>query len=321
MTWSMSTLAIAKCPKQVKGPHLGLKFCGVVNKTDSRSEFYILSSYNSEMLLVLRNPMAANVLSTGDSTAKNTRLTETQQIDLYKRIQAFEIDEEEVQLSFSMRLARENAWTVDYACQVIEEYKKFVFLWMVMEHPVTPSDQVDQVWHLHLTYTRSYWERFCDHALQAHLHHEPTKGGSAESEKFDGWYRQTLQSYEMLFGEPPPKDIWPSPADRFGRDLNFVRANTQQKWIVPKPPISKDVVAGVFAATLFFLGLYYANISGKVANPIGGLLISIVAATAGFSLIQFLAKALDSLNSPSLPAHLSGGCALAGENYIGCGGG
>ena len=265
--------------------------------------------------------MAANVQPTGDSIEKSTGLTETQQIDLYKRIQAFEIDEEEAQLMFPIRLARDNAWTVDYAHQVIEEYKKFVFLWMVMEHPVTPSDQVDQVWHLHLTYTHSYWERFCDHVLQVPLHHEPTKGGAAESEKFDGWYRQTLESYETLFGEPPPKDIWPSPTDRFGRDLHFVRANTQQKWIVPKPRISKDVAAGVFAATLFAVCLYYTNIAENVANPIGGLFISIIAATAGFSLIQFLAKALDSLNSPPLPAHLSGGCVLASENYIGCGGG
>ena len=265
--------------------------------------------------------MAANVLPTGDSTAKSTQLTKAQQIDLYKRIQAFEIDEGDVQLTFPMRLARENAWAADYACQVVEEYKKFVFLWMVMEHPVTPSDQVDQVWHLHLTYTHSYWERFCNRVLQASLHHEPTKGGAAESEKFDGWYHQTLQSYEMLFGEPPPKDIWPSPTERFGRDLHFVRANTRQKWIVPKPPISKNVVAGGFAATLFLAGLYYANIAASIENPIGGLCISVVAGTAGFSLIQFLAKALDSLNSPSLPAHSSGGCILAGENYIGCGGG
>ncbi len=266
--------------------------------------------------------MAANVLPNGYSKAKNMRLTEAQQADLYKRIRAFEIDEKDAQPTFLMRLARENAWSVDYARRVIEEYKKFTFLWMVAEHPVTPSDQVDQVWHLHLTYTHSYWERFCDHVLQASLHHEPTQGGSAESEKFDDWYRQTLQSYETLFGETPPKDIWPLPVDRFGRDMHFVRANTQQKWIVPKPPISRNAVAGIFAVTLFSVCLYYANITGEVAaNPIGGLLISIISATAGFSLIQFLAKALDGLNSPPLPAHLTGGCGIAVENYVGCGSG
>ena len=32
----------------------------------------------------------------------------------------------------------------------IEEYRKFVFLALVAGHQITPSDQVDQVWHLHL---------------------------------------------------------------------------------------------------------------------------------------------------------------------------
>lgn len=268
--------------------------------------------------------MAANVLPDGYSKAENSQLTEAQQADLYKRIQAFEVDEEGIQLTFPMRLARENAWPVDYAHRVVEEYKKFAFLWIMTDHPVTPSDQVDQVWHLHLTYTHSYWERFCAQVLQASFHHEPTQGGSAESEKFDDWYRQTLQSYETLFEEAPPKDIWPSPADRFGRDLHFVRANTQQKWIVPKPPIPGDVVAGIVAVALFAAGLYYANVSGKGANPVGGLLISVIGATAGFSLIQSLAMALDSLNRPLLPPHSrvggiggsSGGCGGGG-----CGGG
>ena len=272
--------------------------------------------------------MAANVLPDGYSKAKNTRLTEAQQADLYKRIQAYEVDEEAVQLTFPKRLARENAWSLDYAHRAIEEYKKFAFLWMMVDHPVTPSDQVDQVWHLHLSYTHSYWERFCARVLQASFHHEPTQGGSAESEKFDDWYRQTLESYETLFEEAPPKDIWPTPANRFGRDLHFVRANTQQKWIVPKPPIPRDVVAGIVAISLFAMGFHYADAAGVVVNPVSGFLVSALGATAGFSLVQFLAKVLDSLNRPMLPPYLRvgadgvGGCGgCGGGGCGGCGGG
>jgi hypothetical protein len=35
----------------------------------------------------------------------------------------------------------------------------------ISTHIVTPSEQVDQVWHLHLTYTRSYWDEFCPNVL------------------------------------------------------------------------------------------------------------------------------------------------------------
>jgi hypothetical protein len=89
---------------------------------------------------------------------ENNQLKDFQQIKLYQRIQAFPLAQLNNQLSFSKRLARDNGWSSGYAQRVIEEYKKFAFLAVAAGHPVTPSDQVDQVWHLHLTYTRSYWE-------------------------------------------------------------------------------------------------------------------------------------------------------------------
>jgi hypothetical protein len=157
----------------------------------------------------------------------------SQQVELYQRLQAFSFDQLDAQLPFSKRLARDNRWSLEYTQRVIEEYKKFTFLAVVAGHPVTPSDQVDQVWHLHLTYTRSYWQEFCPKVLQMPLHHEPTRGGSSEQLKFNDWYSRTLESYECFFGEVPPADIWSSPKIRFGRDLHFVRINTQQNWVVP----------------------------------------------------------------------------------------
>ena len=44
------------------------------------------------------------------------------------------------------------------------------------------SEQVDAAWHLHLTYTRSYWDRFCKETLGQPLHHDPTRGGPAEAD-------------------------------------------------------------------------------------------------------------------------------------------
>lgn len=166
------------------------------------------------------------------------RKMNSQQIELYNRIQAFSFDQPGTQLLFSKRLSRDNRWSLGYAQRVIEEYKKFTFLAVAAGHPVTPSDQVDQVWHFHLSYTRSYWQEFCPKVLQTPLHHEPTRGGLSEQLKFDDWYSQTLKSYKQFFGQIPPIDIWSDPKDRFGRDLKFVRVNTQQNWLVPKPSLS-----------------------------------------------------------------------------------
>ncbi|MCA9199582.1 MAG: hypothetical protein KDA87_18695, partial [Planctomycetales bacterium] len=87
-------------------------------------------------------------------------------------------------MTFAARLARENSWTHAYANRVVLEYKRFCILAVAAGHPVTPSEHVDQAWHLHLTYSRSYWQRFCPDALRMDLHHEPTAGGMAEGEKF-----------------------------------------------------------------------------------------------------------------------------------------
>ena len=130
-------------------------------------------------------------------------------------VEQFEIDPGEKRLTFVDRLARENNWTRDFSARVVLEYKRFCILAMRAGHRVTPSEFVDQAWHLHLTYTKSYWQRFCPDALGGQLHHEPTEGGQSEGEKFFDWYSETLKSYERLFGEKPPKAIWPVPEDRF----------------------------------------------------------------------------------------------------------
>ena len=70
---------------------------------------------------------------------------------LYQAIEAFDIDGGPAEYSFHQRLAHEQKWSPAFAEKVIGEYKKFVYLAMVAGHPVTPSEQVDQAWHLHLT--------------------------------------------------------------------------------------------------------------------------------------------------------------------------
>ena len=102
---------------------------------------------------------------------------------LFQRIQAYPLDSAGAGFSFSRRLAKENGWTKAYSQRVMDEYKKFVLLAMLAGHVVSPSDQVDQAWHLHLTYTRSYWDEFCKEVLGTPLHHEPTRGGQRESQK------------------------------------------------------------------------------------------------------------------------------------------
>ena len=156
----------------------------------------------------------------------------TNERETLSRIEAFKFDEGEPALPFAGRLAKDNGWTVLYAARVIEEYRRFAFLIVTAGHMVVPSDQVDQAWHQHLLYTRS-WSDFCSNALGQRIQHEPTKGGTAETDRFKALYQQTLQSYRKIFGEPP-EDIWPGAEVRFGRDLHFKRVNARENAVISR---------------------------------------------------------------------------------------
>lgn len=173
---------------------------------------------------------------------------------LWDKIAAFDIDGGPGNaLTFAARLARENGWTRRFADRAVVEYRRFAFLCMTAGRPMCPSEQVDQVWHLHLTYTRSYWHRFCRDVLGSPLHHDPTKGGAADATKHLDMYADTLAAYREAFGQVAPSDLWPTAAERFGDDLAERRVNVRKHWVVPKAPVRRFALSvGVLVAALLF---------------------------------------------------------------------
>lgn len=168
---------------------------------------------------------------------------------LWQRLEAHTIGPPDASLTFADRLARENRWSPERAEQVILEYKRFCYLARTAAGggQVTPSDAVDQAWHLHLTYSRDYWEVFCPHVLGAPLHHGPTAGGPVERSRYYDQYAATLKAYEEAFGCPPPSDIWPGARRRFEIDPRGVRVNPHDAMILARP----RGAALLFAAAAF----------------------------------------------------------------------
>ena len=168
---------------------------------------------------------------------------------LWVKISSFEIDDCDSEFKLSNRLARENGWSADYTFRVIEEYKRFIYLCCEAGHPVTPSDEVDQVWHLHLCYSRSYWHDLCRDVLGKAIHHGPTKGGKEERHKYRDWYEKTLTAYQKHFGDKPPVDIWPSCSSRFA-NVAFSRVDHSQYLIIPRRRVLQVAVAGGMTVAL-----------------------------------------------------------------------
>ncbi|MGE0283677.1 MAG: hypothetical protein AB7P20_24095 [Rhizobiaceae bacterium] len=226
---------------------------------------------------------------------------------LWKRIQDYQFDKVEAELTFTQRLARENGWELDFASRAVDEYRRFIYLTSIAKEMLTPSEEVDQVWHLHLVYTRDYWQRFCKETLRRDLHHAPTEGGPAEQEKFLEAYRRTLALYHDEFGGTPPADIWPDEATRF-RPIGQRRSvDTSEMIILPRWLVGRAL--GLALSALIGIGGVLTYISGH--RDFGIVMMAI----AFFTLIGTFAQ---KANASGKKDGSGGGCGGSGS---GCGGG
>lgn len=125
--------------------------------------------------------------------------------DLWKKVQLFNLDEQQGEYDFSIRLASENGWTTNFTQKAITEYKKFMFLVATQNKMVSPSEIVDIVWHQHLLFSNSY-KMFCE-LLGKQIQHIPSTHHKNEASKFKDAKDLTEKIYREYFNEPP-NDIW-----------------------------------------------------------------------------------------------------------------
>lgn len=107
------------------------------------------------------------------------------------------------------RLSSENGWSRSFAARAADEYLRFMTLLSESPAPLSPSDMVDQVWHLHLLHSREYRENFCGRVVGRFLDHHPGLGEDGDGARHEAQYAAALAAYRARFGEPPP-DIWPT---------------------------------------------------------------------------------------------------------------
>ena len=183
---------------------------------------------------------SVNNITTASTNANCTALYKAtaEEQALWEVLSRFSFNSIDAAFSFTDRLKRENNWSYKYTLQAVEEYRKFIFLICISTGPLTPSDQIDQVWHLHLIYTQSYWNSMCRDVLNRDIHHGPTKGGTAEKQKYANCYQNTLDLYKKIFGYEPPEQFWPPAAKRF-TSLEFRRVEMKQHWVIRKPKFFK----------------------------------------------------------------------------------
>mmetsp|Transcript_723 Transcript_723/g.851 ORF Transcript_723/g.851 Transcript_723/m.851 type:complete len:244 (+) Transcript_723:613-1344(+) len=110
----------------------------------------------------------------------------------------------------------------------IFEYKLFLTLGYLSKTSITASEETDQAWHLHQTYTRHYRTSMAKY-LKRTFKHQPTLGGASEINLYDGMYASTIKFYKDVFRTHPPDEVWGSVEARFNpvkftfRNVNLFR--------------------------------------------------------------------------------------------------
>ncbi len=188
---------------------------------------------------------------------------------IWQRIEEHVFDDPESSHPFSTRLAKENDWSRAKTARVIYEYRRFLLLAATAGHPVSPSDEVDQAWHLHLLYTRNYWDQMCKTVLEMPLHHEPSRGGAHEQGKFQDWYAKTLSSYQSIFNQLPPADIWPADAGHAHHD--FKRIDTHSNWIIPKMKLMQTAVVAILFIAIIAFASGCESVASAAQTPLAQL--------------------------------------------------
>ncbi|MEJ6394124.1 hypothetical protein V8J82_12700 [Gymnodinialimonas sp. 2305UL16-5] len=189
--------------------------------------------------------------------------------ELWARLKAYVFDGPG-SAPYSVKLARAEGWDADLTADVIEEYRRFLYLTQISDRQVTPSQMVDAAWHMHLTFTRDYWEDLCPNVIGKQVHHQPC-AGDEEMPRYRDQFAATKALYEAEFGAEPPAEIW-------GRDHHRERTPEgvviQSHWIVTIALaaalllyiLEPDLPWGVFAF-LVIAGFVLQRVADGAARP------------------------------------------------------
>jgi hypothetical protein len=151
--------------------------------------------------------------------------------------------------AFAAKLARKLGWKNRFAILAIKEYKKFIFLGVVADFPVTPSAIIDKVWHEHLLFTKAYRE-FCSDVIDYPFDHNPELiPFDEQTENFQDQYLATIELYKSEFGIDPPPAIWGKTKFDPDKKINPIKKthHTEQSTIYADSPPLITSFAGEMA--------------------------------------------------------------------------
>ena len=127
------------------------------------------------------------------------KLPSVRVLSLAEIIDKHQIPFSEVYLHYKLK------WAHRFSSLALQEYKRFVLLAYISAKEITPSQSIDEIWHLHILHTRDY--AIFAEKCGSFLHHNP--GLPSQRSRWDYQYDLTHTLYREVFGESPDPLVWP----------------------------------------------------------------------------------------------------------------
>lgn len=118
--------------------------------------------------------------------------------------------------NFVLNFGIDHLLSLNKANEFVDEYKKFLFVSVVGNISLCPSEQVDLVWHFHQSYVNDY-RSFSKMVMNNNVFgHNPSDGTEEDSKKYHDLYNLTLNYIYSSFGSIN-NNCWPITEVRFNQ--------------------------------------------------------------------------------------------------------
>ena len=141
--------------------------------------------------------------------------------DLWRRLLRVRFDDPDG-LDLPRIMRRSRRWRRAHTQDVIEEYRRFLYLTQVATGEVAPSLAVDRMWEQHVEAAGAHYARLCRYKLRAPLERPHFLSDGERGVVYAERYALTRMHYDREFGTPPPEAIWPDPSQPDGARLPWL---------------------------------------------------------------------------------------------------
>lgn len=160
-------------------------------------------------------------------------------------------------------------WSDSYAQAVLEEYQRFMHI-RALDFGTSPTDPIDQLWHIHILYTENYYD-YCMKKFGKFIHHSPDM--SLDQKARQARIRKTIKIYSQLYPSILYPEIWNINTElinlnKCSDQLETIKIKIEYTWAIPSDvaPYKSKVLSISVTPNMIFKDLI-SFVAIKTSHP------------------------------------------------------